>query len=391
LKPAIVVIAYNRPQALERLLASLSRANYSNAGDVPLVISIDRAADGASQAVARSARAFAWPHGPKSVIEREQHLGLVAHFRACGRLAVEFGGAVLLEDDLGVAAPFYQFATAALERYESEPRVAGICLYGLSFNGFTHEPFLPLDDGSDTFLLQLPYTQGLAFTAQQWRRFEDRSNNHEVEAHPRLHPSFLRFGPDEWFPLFARFLATEDLFMCFPRVSLTVGWGDAGTHFAGSSPWFQTPVQLTDKPYRFTELGGAANYDSFYEILPGSLRSLAPGISSLDYDIDLNATKRPMNLQHDHVLTSRPVRRALRQFGLQMYPPELNLIESAPGDAISLARRDDVYWDGWAEKEARRRLHAYFWMRNRPSRRRDAGFAIARLVESARKRLRGQA
>lgn len=387
LTPAVVVIAYNRPLALERLLVSLARAEYPPGVDVPLIVSVDRSEDNASAAVARAARTFNWLHGAKTVIEQEKRLGLVAHFHACGRLSARYGSVILLEDDLVVAPPYYDFAASALARYEDEPRVAGVCLYGLWFNGFSHDPFLPLEDGTDTFLLKLPYTQGLAFTAAQWQRSEEWSNGHSLREHPDLHPSFLRFGREEWFPKLACYLASQDRYVCFPRVSLTVGWGDAGTHFAASSAWFQTPVQLQGRPYRFTDLDGLSVYDSFYELLPDRLLTLAPHLPPIDFDVDLNATKQPFNLRHGYVLTSRPVRRSLMSFGLVMYPPELNIALSVPGDALSFARREDVYWDAWAETEARRRLHAYFWARNHSSRKRDARFAVAKLVQLARERL----
>lgn len=76
--------------------------------------------------------------------------------------------------------------------------VAGLCLYGLWFNGFTLEPFLPVDDGSDAFFLGLPYTQGLAFTPAQWQRLDAAFAGEEAAPHPDLHPCFQRFRADEW-------------------------------------------------------------------------------------------------------------------------------------------------------------------------------------------------
>jgi hypothetical protein len=87
-------------------------------------------------------------------------------------------------------------------------------------------------------------------------------------------------------------------------------------------------------------------------------------------------------------LTTRPVRGAEARFGLTMYPPELNLARNVPGSDIALARVEDVRWDDWGEKEARRRLHAYFWRRHRPSRARALGFQAARAVEWLRQRSR---
>ena len=384
--PAVVVIAYNRPEALRRLLSSLGAAQYQHGVEVPLVISIDRGDAGLSAPVVDLAQSFEWRFGPKAVIEQPQRLGLVRHFRECGRLAQRYAGAVLLEDDLAVAPTYYEFASQALACYAQDERVAGVCLYGLWFNGFTHEPFQPLEDGFSAFFLGLPYTQGLAFTAEQWQRFDawwGEGNGPTV--HPELHPSFLRFGAEEWFPSLAAYTATNRRYFCFPRVSQTVAWGDAGSHFETATSWLQTPIQLRSAGFRLTSLDESlAVYDSFFELLPQRLREIAPQLPARDFDVDLNATKQPANLHHDHVLTTRPVRKALLQFGLRIMPPELNLALAVVGEEISLAHRDDVYWDAWAGLEAGRRVHAAAWSRYRPSGRRAAGFAAARIVQTLR-------
>jgi hypothetical protein len=264
--------------------------------------------------------------------------------------------------------------------------VAGICLYGLWFNGFTLEPFTPIDDGNDVFFLGVPHTQGLCFSAGQWAGFEAWWREERELAHPDLHPAFLRFGGDEWFPGLAGYVAATGRVFCFPRTSLTVGWGDAGAHFDEGTSWFQTPMQLGQRTYQLPtlDLAGAV-YDGFFELRPERLRRLAASLANAAFDVDLNATKRPENLRHELVLTTRPTRRVERSFGLEMYPPEANVIAGVTGTGISLARREDVRWDAWAETEARRRLNDYIWRRHRPSRKRALRFTATRWWE----RLRG--
>jgi hypothetical protein len=135
-----------------------------------LVISIDR---GGSDEVRHIANGCAWPHGAKEVMCREQHLGLVQHFFACGNFTEGFDGIIYLEDDLTVSPVFYAYAVQALSFYQHDDRVAGLSLFGLWFNGYTQQPFVPLADGSDAFFVQAPYTQGLAFTRAQWTHFEE--------------------------------------------------------------------------------------------------------------------------------------------------------------------------------------------------------------------------
>ncbi len=268
-----------------------------------MVITIDCGDSAGRQAVVELAREFAWQHGPKRVIEQPTHLGLVDHFWAAGRLSRDYEAIVLLEDDLTVAPPFYSFASQALARYEHEPRIAGICLYDLWFNGYTHLPFRPLNDGFDTYFVQAPYLQGFALTAGQWQRFDEwwQRSGPTVRPHPALHPSFLAFRDDEWLPALAFYLAQESRYFCFPRAALVASWGDAGVHFDQRTDWFLAPVQLRADDYRLPALDESmAVYDSFFELTPRRLRTLAPSLPDTEFDVDLNATKLPPNLRHGY-------------------------------------------------------------------------------------------
>jgi hypothetical protein len=386
--PAIVVIAYDRPQTLQRLLLSLDAADYPDGVDVPLVITIDRGDSQGWREVVQAANAFEWRFGPKRVIEQPQHLGLVDHFWAVGRLSQEYEAVVLLEDDLTVAPPFYRFVSQALEAYADEERVGGVCLYDLWFNGYTRLPFRPLDDGFDAYFVQVPYTQGLAFTAGQWQRFDAwrQGNGASLRPHPALHPAFLAFREDEWLPAMAAYLAQEQRYFCFPRAALTTGWGDAGVHFDRRTDWLLAPVQLQGGEYRLPAVDDSlAVYDSFFELTPQRLRQLAPSLPGVDFDVDLNATRLRGNLQHEHVLTTRPARRAMARFGLRLQPLELNVIQNVPGDEIVLASVDDVYWGRWAGLEARRRLEALARSKQRRSRRREAAYRLARGIDRLRR------
>ena len=283
-----------------------------------------------------------------------------------------------------MAPPFYSFASQALARYEHEPRIAGICLYDLWFNGYTHLPFRPLNDGFDTYFVQAPYLQGFALTAGQWQRFDEwwQRSGPTVRPHPALHPSFLAFRDDEWLPALAFYLAQESRYFCFPRAALVASWGDAGVHFDQRTDWFLAPVQLRADDYRLPALDESmAVYDSFFELTPRRLRTLAPSLSDTEFDVDLNATKLPPNLRHGYVLTTRPTRKAVAGFGLSLNPLELNVIQAVPGDEIGIARLEDVHWGWWAGLEARRRLETLSRSKQQSSRRRDAASLLARGID----------
>ncbi len=71
--PAIVVVAYNRPHSLKRLLSSL--ANARKADGARLIISIDNNGS-ENQPVVDIAKNFNWPFGEKEVIHQPVKLGL---------------------------------------------------------------------------------------------------------------------------------------------------------------------------------------------------------------------------------------------------------------------------------------------------------------------------
>lgn len=375
--PAIVVNAYNRPQALARLLASLSKADYLETARVPLVISVDH---GGSQAVRTLAEQFQWRHGPKQLIFHEQHLGLLQHFFACGNLVQTHGAIVYLEDDLAVSPVFYTYATQALNCYASDERIAGISLYGLWFNGYTQQPFVPLSDGSDVFLVQTPYTQGLAFTASQWAAFAATHQAVEREGRPAapLHELWSQFARDDWFPLFARYVISTDRFFVYPRVSLATGFGDAGAHFAKPTTFFQVPLQRSATEYRFKPLDEAlAVYDSFFELLPDRLNRLTDRFRGFDYELDLYATKSRQNLRREYVLTSRRCRRPIFTFGKEMWPMEANAIEAVPGDGIVFCRTQDVRWDRLSQLVTWRNNYEFFSRGRTPGIQLALKFALA--------------
>jgi len=358
--PAIVVNAYNRPAALERLLTSLQQAIYPSDAQVPLIVSIDR---GGSSEVQRLVENFAWTHGSKNVITQAEHLGLVSHFFACGDLAQRYGAIVYLEDDLTVSPVFYAYAAQVLSFYHSDDRVAGCSLFGLWFNGYTQQPFVPLLDGSDGFFVQVPYTQGLAFTAEQWARFTEwqRSPLATVAPSVPLHEAWSHFDREDWFPLLARFVITTERYFIFPRVSHATGWGDAGTHFAQASRFFQVPLQRGKQIYDFKTLDEAdAVYDSFFELRPDRLNRLTDELCGYDYTLDLYGTKSRTNLRAEYVLTSRSCRNPIVSFGKTAWPIEVNVIAHVPGAEIFLCRVEDVRWDRLANLHLWRSNQEYF-------------------------------
>jgi hypothetical protein len=364
MNPAVVISAYNRPAALLRLLQSVQAATYPGDTPIPLVISIDQAAEHPD--VVEIAQAVSWPYGPKRILCQPQHLGPIEHFYTCGNLTHDYEAIVFLEDDLWVSPIYYTYANQALEYYSTDEKIAGLSLYALWFNGYTQQPFVPLTDEADIFFLQVPYTQGLAFTRQQWSGFQSWRGSKAAltQGGQPIHEAWSNFKPDEWFPWFTHYLVSTERYFVFPRVSLTTGFGDAGTHFERATLFFQVPLQRSGRRFSFKPLAeSVAVYDSFFELLPermDRLTSALHGYKSNEYTIDLYATRSRDNIPTPYVLTTRPCQNPLATFGRKMCPMEANLENQVPGRDIFFCKTEDLRWDPWANLEIYQKNAIYF-------------------------------
>lgn len=368
LLPAIVIPAYTRTHTLDRLLASLSRAAIPSG--VTLVFSVDPTSQDSDDATAvrHLVDNFLWLRGEKRVVTHDRHLGLVGNITYCGGLSAEYGAIILLEDDLVVAPEFYAFATTALRQYADDPRIAGISLNQQWFNGFTHQPFIPLPDAFDAYFLKLATPQGQVYTAAQWRRFADWSSETPVQALEGVHDSFARFPPSDWLAAKAGYLAETDRFYVYPRESLTTNFGDKGTHLRQQTAMFQVPLRLGHRDLCLGTLDNSvAVYDAFFELLPDRLNRLTDALCDYDYDVDLYACKSARHLRAPFVLTTRRGRRPLRTFGRAQLPLEANVIDGVPGTGLSLFRREDVDTSRLASLAARQNNDLAFARGRRPS------------------------
>jgi hypothetical protein len=370
---------------LTRLFGSLATADYPPGLKVPLVISIDPENGTPNQFVRTVAESFHWAYGQKEIIFHKEHLGLLRNFYYCGGLAGQYGSVIFLEDDSLVSPVFYHYACAALNFFDEDPSVAGISLYRYALNGFTHQPFEPLADGSDVFFMQVSSIMGQAWSQGQWREFEKWRVANTVtvaETNKALHELWSKFPADDHFPILTSYLAATNRYYVFPRVSLTTGFGDAGTHFAKGTSYFQVPLQLYPMAFQFQEMkNSSAIYDSFMEILPACIKRFVPALRDLEFDVDLNATKDRHHIRADYVITSRDCSKPLQSFALAMKPLEANLIFNIAGQGINLCRTLDIRWDRWSEFQTRKRLHDYFARGNRTGLRKSVAYFLIGLLQ----------
>ncbi|HJV48210.1 MAG TPA: hypothetical protein VJ549_02945 [Geothrix sp.] len=330
---AIVVIGYNRPHALSRLLDSLDRVAFDG-HQVPLIISLDRSGN---EEVQRVAEAFAWKHGPKTVRTFPQRLGLKKHVLACGDLTRDHEHLIVLEDDLYVSRNLYRFATQAIAFYQHDDRIAGISLYTHLWNVACDRPFLPLDDASDVFFMQYACSWGQIWSRDKWNRFVEWLAQHEGDFHPDPSIPFnvAEWSDHSWLKHHIRYCIETDRFFVYPRVGLSTNFSDKGQHNVGQENGYQIVLQERgSEPYRFLSLDDSrAVYDAFFE---SRALGRALGIDAAELCVDLYGIKRNQ-AKARYWLTLEPAGyKVLRTFDLAFRPQESNVLHEVPGNSIKL-------------------------------------------------------
>lgn len=337
-EPAIVVVAFNRPDSLKRLLSSLEGAHYPDVC-IPLHISIDKS-DVAE--VAALAHAFEWKYGPKTVEVAVQHFGLKAHILRCGALTESYTSIIVLEDDLFVAPYFYAYAQSALAQYAEDDRIAGISLYNYEVAESCGFPFSAIGDGFDVYFMQLASSWGQAWTRAQWQHFEKWHADNE-NGNDAILPEYIQtWGAHSWKKIFIAYLISKGRYFVFPRTSYSTNFEDPGTN-ATTRDLFQVELELSNCKLHWAPFDAShAKYDAWFELETDSLSVLTTLPADFDIEIDLYGCKNLEKSTKKLVLTTRKGQNPLRTYSSKMRPLVQNVIFNVPGEGITLYRKEDV-------------------------------------------------
>lgn len=337
IKPAIIVVGYNRPLGVKRLLESIGRAHFS-CFDVPLIISIDES--GKSNEVEKVAEEFEWKYGTKEIRRFPERQGLRKHIIQCGDYSEKYGAVIILEDDLVVAEDFYSYVCKAHEEYGDDERICGISLYSYNSNVFTHYSFDPLPCDNDVYLGDMVVTWGQSWNVRQWRNFKNWYLEHEDKlpvvntAIPRDISSWTR----SWGRYFANFMADKKVSYIYPYRARTTCFSDFGEHNTSSIPFTFVQVPLMHglpQQYRLAPYESLIHYDSFYErVLDKSI--IVAGIPGDMICMDINNMKTVAGGKKYVATNSVLNAKKIASFGLTLRPASLNVIENTPGDQINL-------------------------------------------------------
>jgi glycosyltransferase involved in cell wall biosynthesis len=320
--PSIVVVAYNRPEVLSRLLHSIASAFYADYTGIRLVISIDGQGD-RNKEVVNIAQTFMWKYGEKRVIAHPENLGLRNHIISCGDLIHMFDNLIVLEEDCFVSRNFYDFAVQSLSQYAIDKNITGISLYSYLFNESFGTLFIPLVDGYDTYFMQVPSSLGQIWTKKQWFGFKAWYNtNHSIEETDKIPEKVKTWPESSWKKYFYKYMVENDLFFVYPHIAFTTNFGDAGTHFPEQTQMYQVTIEHYEKEKRFNfqQFNKSNNkYDAYFEILPECL--IASGVN-IDPDtcMDIFGSKPLSLFTNKYALSCKYCTRPIQSFDNVLIP-----------------------------------------------------------------------
>jgi len=339
-EPAIVVVTYNRPKSLTRLLNSIANANYDTFEDIVLVISIDGGSPTEMQEIADN---FDWYYGKKVVIVQPINLGLRKHIIACGDLTETYGSVIILEDDLFVSPNYYDFTSNAINFYQEEKKIAGISVFSYNQNEYEGLPFVPLKDKYDTFFMQIPSSWGQAWTKLQWQSFKEFYNTAQILNTDKLPETVKSWPESSWKKYFYKYLVDKDLYFVYPYIAYSTNFGDVGTHFDNTTNMFQVPLALETKKneYAFNTFQNSnVKYDAYFELLPECLKKMGI-LTDKDFCVDVYGGKQLDLFDNQYCISTKECLNPIESFGVNLVPIENNIIHNVLGNTVFFANKKD--------------------------------------------------
>lgn len=352
---AIIVVGYNRLQALSRLLDSINSAVYDS-DDVPLVISIDASNN---QAVYDYVRSFVWRHGPLLVNIQSERLGLKKHIFQCMSLSHYFKGVIILEDDLFVSPFFYHYANVALDKYGEDEQVAGIALYRNEYDGYCSIPFQPMAYGQDVFAWKSVCSWGEMVNERMWRQFSSWLSRWKEDFDSIDINEFIKGWSRAWSKYYYAYLVSTNKYFIFPIESLTTNFNDAGGEHGGGGSFVQVALQQSKRNYQLADINQLAHYDCY-----GNNEDLAKWLSIDPQNLTVDFYFVPRKYSGRYVLSCAklPYKR-VKGFALLMRPWELNIKYAVLGDDIILYDRNSDESEAAPERKYSFRQLLYFFGR----------------------------
>lgn len=330
LKPVIVAIGYNRYKSLKRLLYTLNNAHYEE--DVTLIISIDF---GQNSDVVELAENFQWCHGDKIIRVFQENQGLKKHILQCIDYSVEYGAAVIFEDDIVPSYFFYDYIKQALVAYEGDDRIFALGLYSQIWNGYSNKKFFPVRNGTDAYLTQCECSWGECFIGRQWKKFRGwyDEKKEDLEVREDLPPAVFKWT-NSWAKYVAYYIVENGLYFVIPYDSFSTNFHDKGTHTAMDTSIYQVPLMFGRKQYNFAPFEKMVRYDAFFESI--DLKEELEKKFHKKICIDCYGTHEKYS-DVDFVLSSTQLPyEIVDSYDFSMVQPELNYLYALTGEGLFL-------------------------------------------------------
>jgi hypothetical protein len=329
----IVVMAYNRPIALARLLNSIIQADL-NGYSFNFIFSLEK---NSNNEVVKLVNDFELNGINKTIIQSDISLGAEGHNLAVQQLALNYDNLLILEDDSFVSPYIFDYAFAALNFYYQNKGIAAISLYPYLWVESVSVPFVPLYDGYFNYFQQRPTSHGYILSKNQVIKFNEWQETFS-ENRNQLPPNTLSWNKLSWERVWYNYLIETNQFTVFPRVAFNTVFGELGYNVKNSDERnaFQQALALDKSEYHFSTLENSLSvYDAFYEFLRYD------NLGFTNVEGNLYGTKDKSTLRSDFVATNGFHSSALKTFGRDLKPIEINITLNNPGNEISIIKKNE--------------------------------------------------
>lgn len=184
----IVIFAFNRPEALQKLLDSLGMNSFYEESDKYIFIDGPRCEEDKAKVdeVITIARKVA-SNISISPVNRGLGNSIIA---GVSTIIAEYGKAIVLEDDLICAPNFLSYMNQALDFYENDNKIISICGYGLKIKR-------PRGYVGDVYLLGRSSSWGWATWKDRWEQIDwDIQDWNEFSSNKQMRRAFNKNGSD---------------------------------------------------------------------------------------------------------------------------------------------------------------------------------------------------
>ena len=363
-RPTIVVVAYNRPDKLRRLLQSLSRTLAVHDRPTKVIVSVD-GGHPETLAVARSS-----PIEDVEVIAQTSRKGLREHVLWCGDLCERYGAIVVLEDDLILSPVALDFVARALPVVRQDPRVAALSLYAFDTNEFSRLPLNRAECVGDIFYARTGSSWGQVWWRDKWAEFRTWLAR-DFRSDARYHvPSTVSEWPERsWKKLFNYFLSETAQYTAVPRYSLALALGEAGENARGNDPLSFSMARTVATEIEIKPRHDTLCLDAFLEFETDHTSWTVPGttIAISDVEFDAFGTKRRADVGKACVLTARKQAPSavIASFSESIGTPLLALCSGIPGTGLQLVRTSQFDDRGLLSRSAAELRNYCGWLSNR--------------------------